>query len=73
MNNVHEIEKIKNALTDAGALGASLSGSGSVVYGIFSERKTALNAAEKLDYPVRIVTEPINGDKTNLSITLEKF
>ncbi len=73
LNNVHEIEKIKNALTDAGALGASLSGSGSVVYGIFSERKTALNAAEKLDYPVRIVTEPINGDKTNLSITLEKF
>lgn len=73
LNNVHEIEEIKRALTNAGALGAALSGSGSAVYGIFPERKTALAAAEKLDYPVRIVTEPVNDDKTNLSITLEKF
>ncbi|MBD5082144.1 MAG: 4-(cytidine 5'-diphospho)-2-C-methyl-D-erythritol kinase [Ruminococcaceae bacterium] len=76
LDNVQAMEEIKQALTNAGALGAALSGSGSAVYGIFSERKTALSAADKLDYPVRIVTEPVNADKadkTNLSITLEKF
>ena len=76
LDNVQAIEEIKQALTNAGALGAALSGSGSAVYGIFPERKTALFAADKLDYPIRIVTEPVNADKdnkTNLSITLEKF
>ena len=79
LDNVKEIEEIKRALTNAGALGAALSGSGSAVCGIFPERKTALSAADKLDYPIRIVTEPVNADKydkdnkTNLSITLEKF
>ena len=76
LDNVQAIEEIKQALTNAGALGAALSGSGSAVYGIFPDRKTALTAADKLNYPVRIVTEPVNAyktDKTNLSITLEKF
>ena len=73
LNNVHEIEEIKQALTDAGALGAALSGSGSAVYGIFGGRETALTAADRLNYPVRIVTEPVNANGINLSITLEKF
>ncbi|MDE7281769.1 MAG: hypothetical protein K2N36_08540 [Ruminiclostridium sp.] len=73
LDNVQEIEEIKQALTNARAMGAALSGSGSAVYGIFPDRKTAIAAAEKLDYPVRIVTGPVNADKTNLSITLEKF
>ncbi|MDE6580877.1 MAG: hypothetical protein K2K41_10135, partial [Ruminiclostridium sp.] len=76
LENVWEIKEIKQALANAGALGAALSGSGSAVYGVFPDRKTALTAADKLNYPVRIVTEPVNAhkaDKTNLSITLEKF
>lgn len=45
------IEKIKSELLSLGACGAALSGSGSAVFGIFEDEKTAVNAVGKLSYP----------------------
>ena len=42
------IEKIKQAMKDAGALNAMMSGSGPTVFGIFDDRKVAKEAQEKL-------------------------
>lgn len=73
LNDVQEITEIKNALISSGALGAALSGSGSAVYGIFSDKDSALTAARGLDYPVCVVTNPVTAKETNLTFTLEKF
>jgi 4-diphosphocytidyl-2-C-methyl-D-erythritol kinase len=43
-----ELSKVKSALRRAGAVYASLSGSGSATYGLFENAKTARNAAERL-------------------------
>lgn len=42
------IEKIKNAMKEAGALNAMMSGSGPTVFGIFENRQTAKEAQRKL-------------------------
>lgn len=42
------IEKIKDAMKEAGALNAMMSGSGPTVFGIFDDRKTAREAQQKL-------------------------
>lgn len=42
------IEEIKNAMKEAGALNAMMSGSGPTVFGIFEDRKTAKEAQQKL-------------------------
>lgn len=42
------IEEIKNAMKEAGALNAMMSGSGPTVFGIFDDRKTAKEAQQKL-------------------------
>lgn len=57
--NDGRLEAIKDELTENGALGALLSGSGSAVYGIFSDRDKAFAASEKMDYPIKIPTKPL--------------
>lgn len=42
------IERIKNAMKEAGALNAMMSGSGPTVFGIFTDHSTARKAKEKL-------------------------
>lgn len=42
-----EIAKCKAALRKAGALGAAMTGSGSVIYGLFADEASAVAAAEK--------------------------
>lgn len=42
------IEKIKDAMKEAGALNAMMSGSGPTVFGIFKERRTAREAGQKI-------------------------
>lgn len=59
LNNVQETKAIKEALINSGAMGASLTGSGSAVYGIFPNEDTAFNAARNLNYRVRIVASPL--------------
>lgn len=43
-----DIRKIRSSLLNAGALGAMMSGSGSTVFGLFSDQEAARNAYEKL-------------------------
>ncbi len=42
------VSEIKNALLDAGAMGAAMSGSGSAVYGLFASNSEAQSAAKTL-------------------------
>lgn len=53
------IENIKQELMQNGAKGALLSGSGSAVYGIFSEKPEAAAAFEKINCRSKIITNPI--------------
>ncbi|MCM1055525.1 MAG: 4-(cytidine 5'-diphospho)-2-C-methyl-D-erythritol kinase [Bacteroides sp.] len=53
------IEEIKKALLLRGAVGASLSGSGSAVYGLFESEKAARSAAGEMKYPFVFVTKPV--------------
>ena len=46
--NAAQIAELKNALLDAGALGASMTGSGSGVFALFKTRKEAVSAAAAL-------------------------
>ena len=43
-----EIDSIKNVMIDCGALGASMSGSGPTVFGLFDDRSFAQDACERL-------------------------
>ncbi len=43
-----ELRNLKNLLTETGALGASLAGSGSTVFGVFPQRQDAVKAAERI-------------------------
>jgi 4-diphosphocytidyl-2-C-methyl-D-erythritol kinase len=56
-----EIGEIKNRLLDNGARFASLSGSGSTVFGIFTEETEALEAGKQFSPPIQtFLTSPIN-------------
>lgn len=46
-----QIEEIRQALLASGALGARMTGSGSAVYGIFTQENQARTALKKLDFP----------------------
>ncbi|MDR0222936.1 MAG: 4-(cytidine 5'-diphospho)-2-C-methyl-D-erythritol kinase [Oscillospiraceae bacterium] len=49
------IDGICRDLINSGALGASMTGSGSAVFGVFAERAAAENACKKLDYPHKFI------------------
>lgn len=55
------IEAIRTELLALGATGASMTGSGSVVFGIFENEKKAENALKFLNYPFGIIAKPINN------------
>lgn len=59
LNCVQEIKAIKKDLMEQGALAALLSGSGSSVYGIFSEEESAGLALQKLNYPTKLIAKPV--------------
>ncbi len=50
-----EIREIESALIDCGALGASMSGSGPSVFGLFQDRRQAQDACERLKKSYRDV------------------
>ncbi|MGN0597250.1 MAG: 4-(cytidine 5'-diphospho)-2-C-methyl-D-erythritol kinase [Ruminiclostridium sp.] len=55
------IEAIRTELLALGAMGASMTGSGSAVFGIFENEKKAENALKFLNYPFGIIAKPINN------------
>ena len=56
------IDEIKNDILSAGAITSEMTGSGSVVFGIFKDEKTALQAQSVLssEYPHLFVAHPTN-------------
>lgn len=61
--DVPEITEAKEKLIACGALGALMTGSGSVVFGVFDSKKKALECTEKLsgeEYPYTAVLEPVS-------------
>ncbi|MCD7848060.1 MAG: 4-(cytidine 5'-diphospho)-2-C-methyl-D-erythritol kinase [Oscillospiraceae bacterium] len=59
-----EIEKIKRKLISLGASDSLMTGSGSCVYGLFEDKKTADNAAKELsDYAFVGVYEPVLSEE----------
>ena len=57
---VPEVAALEQELLASGALGASMSGSGTAVYGIFADEAAAGNANGKLDAPFIGVYEPVS-------------
>jgi 4-diphosphocytidyl-2-C-methyl-D-erythritol kinase len=57
---IPEVAKLERALPASGALGASMSGSGSAVYGIFHDAEAAGIAKDSVDAPFIGVYEPIS-------------
>lgn len=59
-----EIQKIKTRLDSSGALGSLMSGSGSTVFGVFDDEKTARKAFNtfKRVYRDTYLTRPVSGD-----------
>ncbi len=58
---VPEVAALERELLVLGALGASMSGSGTAVYGIFDDEKVARNASDTVDAPFIGVYEPISS------------
>jgi 4-diphosphocytidyl-2-C-methyl-D-erythritol kinase len=56
---VPEVAALARELLVSGALGASMSGSGTAVYGIFDDEEAAGNARAKIDAPFIGVYEPV--------------
>jgi len=52
------IAEITDIMRKYGALGSILTGSGSAVFGVFKDRKTAENALKNIDSPFKIVVSP---------------
>jgi 4-diphosphocytidyl-2-C-methyl-D-erythritol kinase len=56
---VPELADLEQALVDSGALGASMSGSGTAVYGIFDDEVIARGAQDTVDVPFIGIYEPV--------------
>ncbi len=56
---VPELADLEQALVASGALGASMSGSGTAVYGIFDDEVTARGAQDTVDVPFIGIYEPV--------------
>jgi 4-diphosphocytidyl-2-C-methyl-D-erythritol kinase len=57
---VAEVAELERTLEASGALGASMSGSGTAVYGIFDDEETAWSAKDTLAAPFIGVYEPVS-------------
>jgi 4-diphosphocytidyl-2-C-methyl-D-erythritol kinase len=57
---IPDIAKLERALLESGALGASMSGSGTAIYGIFHDAEAAWIAKDTVDAPFIGVYEPIS-------------
>jgi 4-diphosphocytidyl-2-C-methyl-D-erythritol kinase len=57
---VPEVAALERALMASGALGASMSGSGTAVYGIFDDEEVARNACDTIDAPFIGVYDPVS-------------
>ena len=57
---VPEVTALKQALLESGALGASMSGSGTAVYGIFDDERIARGAKGRIETPFGGVYEPVS-------------
>jgi 4-diphosphocytidyl-2-C-methyl-D-erythritol kinase len=57
---VPEVAELEQALLASGALGASMSGSGTAVFGIFDDVEAAGNAKDTVDAPFVSVYEPVS-------------
>lgn len=56
---VPEVAELERNLLEAGAMGASMTGSGTAVYGLFRDEDAALRAREKVDAPFAGVCVPV--------------
>ncbi len=57
---VPEVEILGRTLLESGALGASMSGSGTAVYGIFDDEEAARGAKDRIAAPFTGVYEPVS-------------
>jgi 4-diphosphocytidyl-2-C-methyl-D-erythritol kinase len=57
---VPEVAELRRGLMDAGAFGASMSGSGTAVYGLFDEEEAARSAAQRSGAPFAGVYRPVS-------------
>jgi 4-diphosphocytidyl-2-C-methyl-D-erythritol kinase len=60
MDMVPEVAELEQTLLASGALGASMSGSGTAVFGIFDDVEAAGNAKDTVDAPFVSVYEPVS-------------
>lgn len=63
--DVRDVARIKNVILDGGALCAAMTGSGSAVFGIFTNREEAERVKQKLGrrYADVFVAEPVSSEK----------
>ncbi|HET7271652.1 MAG TPA: 4-(cytidine 5'-diphospho)-2-C-methyl-D-erythritol kinase [Rubrobacter sp.] len=57
---VPEVTDLEQSLTESGALGTSMSGSGTAVYGIFGDEEAARNARDRIEAHSIGVYEPVS-------------
>ena len=58
---VPEVTELRERLLELGALGASMTGSGTAVYGIFGTEDDACSAAERVSAPFTAVCQPVKA------------
>ncbi|MEW6636426.1 MAG: 4-(cytidine 5'-diphospho)-2-C-methyl-D-erythritol kinase [Actinomycetota bacterium] len=58
---VPEVREYGRRLLGAGALGAAMTGTGTAVFGVFEDERTARRAAGRMSAPFRCVCEPVSA------------